>query len=192
MWKCPVCDRENEQPRCEHCGFDGSCDYEKYPTLGILSGTVASAAGRRAALEEPGTEERAFPGLEKVVYWLGWIYIPFHAVYLMQAELLPALLHGALILLALSMQHRLRKKGFTGQKTNTLFVFAMIPFVYVPFLAVAAFVLLGGTVIVALAMLVGLKTFQLGFIVLVLGILYHLLWNVGVTAVNEEIRKRNG
>ena len=33
MWKCPVCETEyDEVTVCPKCGFDGSCDYEQYPT----------------------------------------------------------------------------------------------------------------------------------------------------------------
>ena len=32
MWKCPVCDRENDAMVCPTCGYDKTCDYEQYPT----------------------------------------------------------------------------------------------------------------------------------------------------------------
>ena len=33
MWKCPVCDQENTAATvCPTCGYDRTCDYERYPT----------------------------------------------------------------------------------------------------------------------------------------------------------------
>ncbi len=33
MWKCPVCDKENNAEMvCPTCGYDRTCDYEQYPT----------------------------------------------------------------------------------------------------------------------------------------------------------------
>ena len=33
MWKCPVCDQENNAAAvCPTCGYDRTCDYEQYPT----------------------------------------------------------------------------------------------------------------------------------------------------------------
>ena len=33
MWKCPVCDQENTVATvCPACGYDRTCDYERYPT----------------------------------------------------------------------------------------------------------------------------------------------------------------
>ena len=32
MWKCPVCDQENNATVCPNCGYDRTCDYERYPT----------------------------------------------------------------------------------------------------------------------------------------------------------------
>ena len=33
MWKCPVCDKENNAATvCPTCGYDQTCDYEQYPT----------------------------------------------------------------------------------------------------------------------------------------------------------------
>ena len=32
MWKCPVCDKENTATVCPTCGYDRTCDYERYPT----------------------------------------------------------------------------------------------------------------------------------------------------------------
>ncbi|MBE6932101.1 MAG: N-acetylmuramoyl-L-alanine amidase family protein [Ruminococcaceae bacterium] len=33
MWSCPVCGKENPTMVCGNCSFDGSCDYERYPTI---------------------------------------------------------------------------------------------------------------------------------------------------------------
>lgn len=47
MWKCPICLRENRDPVCPNCGFDGSCDYEHYPTADRLTTAPESIARRR-------------------------------------------------------------------------------------------------------------------------------------------------
>lgn len=52
MWKCPVCEKENSMLLCESCGFDGSCDYEHYPTLGSVPWQSRSRAGYRNALDK--------------------------------------------------------------------------------------------------------------------------------------------
>lgn len=52
MWKCPVCEKENSMLLCENCGFDGSCDYEHYPTLGSVPWQSRSRAGHRNALDK--------------------------------------------------------------------------------------------------------------------------------------------
>lgn len=38
---CPVCKKESSSLLCPCCGFDGSCHYEQYPTLGIIEHTTA-------------------------------------------------------------------------------------------------------------------------------------------------------
>ena len=41
MWKCPVCDKENNAEMvCPTCGYDRTCDYEQYPTA--LSPAIGS------------------------------------------------------------------------------------------------------------------------------------------------------
>ena len=45
--KCPVCDKENQTMVCPQCGFDGSMDYEKYPTLGPVGKAPSVSALRR-------------------------------------------------------------------------------------------------------------------------------------------------
>ena len=44
---CPVCDTHLHDLRCPGCGFDGSRDYERFPTFGVVHGAV-SAAGLRS------------------------------------------------------------------------------------------------------------------------------------------------
>ena len=34
--RCPVCKEKNPSMLCSKCGFDGSCNYEEYPTFGRL------------------------------------------------------------------------------------------------------------------------------------------------------------
>lgn len=50
MWRCPVCDKENETMQCTDCGFDGSQDYESYPSLSRVAPAVATVAQRRNIL----------------------------------------------------------------------------------------------------------------------------------------------
>ena len=48
MWKCPVCETEyDEVTVCPKCGFDGSCDYEHYPTAFAVAGAKSTRALRR-------------------------------------------------------------------------------------------------------------------------------------------------
>lgn len=42
MHQCPVCGKENTALQCAACGFDGSRDYEGYPTLAPLSPGIPS------------------------------------------------------------------------------------------------------------------------------------------------------
>ena len=46
MWKCPVCDKENEKPVCIECGFDSSADLEHNHTLTTV-GEVLAVSKRR-------------------------------------------------------------------------------------------------------------------------------------------------
>ena len=49
MWKCPVCDQENNAATvCPTCGYDRTCDYERYPT----AFTVTTAKPTRTLRQE--------------------------------------------------------------------------------------------------------------------------------------------
>ena len=62
MWKCPVCDKENTAATvCPTCGFDGSCDYEHYPTAFAVAGAKSTRALRRE------WEQKQGPGLDQLL-----------------------------------------------------------------------------------------------------------------------------
>lgn len=52
MWICPVCETNNDTLSCTGCGFDGSCNYDDYPTLGRLLQATDTIRRRREKLEE--------------------------------------------------------------------------------------------------------------------------------------------
>ena len=59
MWKCPVCETEyGALTACPRCGFDGSCDYEHYPTPFAVAGAKSTRALRRE------WEQKQGPGLD--------------------------------------------------------------------------------------------------------------------------------
>ena len=48
MWKCPVCDKENNAvPVCPACGYDQTCDYERYPTAFAVTTATPTHTLRR-------------------------------------------------------------------------------------------------------------------------------------------------
>ena len=62
MWKCPVCETEyGALTACPRCGFDGSCDYEHYPTPFAVAGAKSTRALRREG------EQRQGPGLDQLL-----------------------------------------------------------------------------------------------------------------------------
>ena len=49
MWKCPVCDQENNAATvCPQCGYDRTCDYEQYPTAFAVKRATPTRTLRRA------------------------------------------------------------------------------------------------------------------------------------------------
>ena len=62
MWKCPVCETEYDAlTACPKCGFDGSCDYEEYPTAFAVAGAKSTRALRRE------WEQKQGPGMEQLL-----------------------------------------------------------------------------------------------------------------------------
>ena len=47
MWKCPVCDQENAATVCPNCGYDRTCDYERYPTAFAVTAAKPTHTLRR-------------------------------------------------------------------------------------------------------------------------------------------------
>ena len=65
MWKCPVCDKENNAEMvCPTCGYDRTCDYEHYPTVFAVTTATPTRTLRRQWQAKQG------PGLiELVMRW---------------------------------------------------------------------------------------------------------------------------
>lgn len=48
MWKCPICDQENNVATvCPACGYDRTCDYERYPTAFAVTAAKPTHTLRR-------------------------------------------------------------------------------------------------------------------------------------------------
>ena len=63
MWKCPVCDQENAATVCPTCGYDRTCDYERYPTAFAVTAAKPTHTLRRQwqAKQEPTTKPQPRP-----------------------------------------------------------------------------------------------------------------------------------
>ena len=68
MWKCPVCDQENNAATvCPTCGYDRTCDYERYPTAFTVKRATPTRALRRQWQEKqnPPTKPQPRPAEAK-------------------------------------------------------------------------------------------------------------------------------
>ena len=98
MWKCPVCDQENNAATvCPACGYDRTCDYEQYPTAFAVTTATPTRTLRRRwqakqgpaladliadwydAPQDPAAAEHCFRRLADggdpaAQYWLGIAY----------------------------------------------------------------------------------------------------------------------
>ena len=64
MWKCPVCDKEdNAETVCPTCGYDRTCDYERYPTAFTVTTAKPTRTLRRQwrAKQNPPVKPRPQP-----------------------------------------------------------------------------------------------------------------------------------
>ena len=64
MWKCPVCDKEdNAETVCPTCGYDRTCDYERYPTAFTVKRATPTHTLRRPwqAQQNPPTNPQPQP-----------------------------------------------------------------------------------------------------------------------------------
>ena len=76
MWKCPVCDQENNAATvCPTCGYDRTCDYERYPTAFTVKRATPTHTLRRQwqAKQNPPTNPQptapAAPAKKKGSLW---------------------------------------------------------------------------------------------------------------------------
>ena len=68
MWKCPVCDQENNAATvCPTCGYDRTCDYERYPTAFTVKRATPTHTLRRQWQEKqnPPTKPQPRPAEAK-------------------------------------------------------------------------------------------------------------------------------
>lgn len=96
MDRCPVCGKENDQPVCKSCGFDGSRDYERHPTLAGLNGTIDAVSRRKSARQAPSPQKEQKQAEKKekhmrpkgvtFMLWLGWLYLLFQMLYLQETD----------------------------------------------------------------------------------------------------------
>ena len=64
MWKCPVCDQENNAATvCPTCGYDRTCDYEQYPTAFAVKRATPTHTLRRQwqAKQNPPVKPQPWP-----------------------------------------------------------------------------------------------------------------------------------
>ena len=60
MWKCPVCDKENNAEMvCPTCGYDRTCDYEQYPTVFAVTTATPTRTLRRQWQAKQARPDRA-------------------------------------------------------------------------------------------------------------------------------------
>ena len=92
MWKCPVCDQENTAATvCPTCGYDRTCDYERYPTAFAVTTATPTHTLRRQWREKqnpppkpqprptapPAAEPAAAPAKKKSGLWKAIAVIAF-------------------------------------------------------------------------------------------------------------------
>lgn len=61
MWKCPVCDQENTATVCPTCGYDRTCDYERYPTAFTVKRATPTRTLRRQWQEKQNPPTKPQP-----------------------------------------------------------------------------------------------------------------------------------
>lgn len=62
MWKCPICDQENNVATvCPACGYDRTCDYERYPTAFAVTAAKPTHTLRREWREMQSSPAESAP-----------------------------------------------------------------------------------------------------------------------------------